>query len=231
MVYTKLAQCGQGSRDPGGQRERVGVGGRVDVNKAPLWPLVSPAVGTMSHNKVLLAASGGANVSTRRCKCARVCTCPCPGGPNSSVGAQKGCSHVRTRPAVGLPGLPPPRPLSRIKTGILPVLRGSGLIDPRRAGEGRGGQGANKRASHWRRPQVHAPVGGRHSRAGPNVSCIPATVPQSPTGPRSGLDNRSWQRRVETRVGGPEGSSRLARLLHLHPGSPGSAPLPGIPPG
>lgn len=45
-VYTKLALCGQGSRDTGGQRERAG--GRRRQQGSSVSPLIRPAVGTMS---------------------------------------------------------------------------------------------------------------------------------------------------------------------------------------
>lgn len=61
-VYTKLALCGQGSRDTGGQREsgREAAATRllcVSFNPSCFW-------NNVSHNKVLLAANAGVNVST-----------------------------------------------------------------------------------------------------------------------------------------------------------------------
>lgn len=69
-VYTKLALCGQGSRDTGGQGER----GREATSTRLLCVSFNPSCfwNKVSHNKVLLAANGGVNAPTHTNANARV---------------------------------------------------------------------------------------------------------------------------------------------------------------
>lgn len=60
-VYTKLALCGQGSRDIDRERERESEATSTRLLCVSFNP--SCFLNNVSHNKVLLTANGGVNVS------------------------------------------------------------------------------------------------------------------------------------------------------------------------